>query len=152
MHLVRDPRATAFSWQREKEGLRRHPVWSTCILWDEKNLVAEWLGRIGRCEYLMVRYEDFATDPEAELRRIMAFVEAKDVLPEVGSPGVVHLRQDHAVYGNPNRFVSGPVPIRLDNEWKHRFPRADRRRATLLTWPLILRYGYRLRPQGRSPA
>jgi hypothetical protein len=37
------------------------------------------------------------------------------------------------------------VPLRLDLEWQDRLGRANRWIVTALGWPLMLRYGYRLR-------
>jgi hypothetical protein len=49
------------------------------------------------------------------------------------------------VAGNPNRFKTGQVTIRLDDEWTRRMPRTRRLVVRALLWPFLLRYGYPLR-------
>ena len=46
--------------------------------------------------------------------------------------------------GNPNRHSAGPVRLALDDEWRTRMPWRDRALGTLLTLPLLGRYGYRV--------
>jgi hypothetical protein len=70
-----------------------------------------------------------------------------------GEPTVT-LAPTHSVKGNPDRFRTGPIEIRLDDEWRRAMRPRDRRVVTALTWPLLLRYGYaagRARPQPPSP-
>ena len=58
----------------------------------------------------------------------------------------IDLRPTHSISGNPDRLRTGPVEIRLDDEWRTGMSRADHRFVTALTWPLLLRYGYLGRP------
>jgi hypothetical protein len=37
---------------------------------------------------------------------------------------------------------SGPLRLRLDDAWRAGMPARDRRLVTLLTFPLLARYGY----------
>jgi len=48
----------------------------------------------------------------------------------------------HTVAGNPVRMRSGPLKLRVDDAWRAAMPAADRRLVTLLTFPLLARYGY----------
>ena len=50
----------------------------------------------------------------------------------------------HALAGNPSRFKDGPIEIRRDDRWKTDQPRGQRAIVSLLTWPLLRRYGYSL--------
>jgi hypothetical protein len=61
----------------------------------------------------------------------------------------VRLRPTHSVSGNPNRFATGTVEVRADDEWVKHMRRTDRALVTALTWPLLLRYEYALRPAAR---
>ena len=55
----------------------------------------------------------------------------------------------HSVSGNPNRFGTGEVELRADEEWRRAMRTVDRGLVTALTWPLLLRYRYPLRaPRG----
>lgn len=56
----------------------------------------------------------------------------------------VHMKPQHMVAGSPMRFEQGLVEIAPDVEWKHKMPPAQERLVTLLTWPLPLKYGYKL--------
>jgi len=62
-------------------------------------------------------------------------------LPLVGERTVV-LHAGHTVAGNTDRFLTGPIELAVDDEWKTRLRRRDHRLVTALTWPLLLRYGY----------
>jgi hypothetical protein len=46
--------------------------------------------------------------------------------------------------GNPMRLETGHVQLRLDEAWRTDMRVMDRATVTALTWPLLLRYGYRL--------
>ena len=69
-------------------------------------------------------------------------------LPFVGEREV-ELGANHTPSGNPNRFWSGPVRLHLDDEWAHRMRLRDKTLVTLLTLPLLVRYGYPVVPSGR---
>lgn len=44
--------------------------------------------------------------------------------------------------GHPNRFRTGDVRIVLDDGWRHARSRSDRPAATVLSLPVLRRYGY----------
>jgi Sulfotransferase family len=154
VHLVRDPRATAHSFQRKKQLpdfgdgrlMQRQPPLVSSRRWALWQTVIEllWRGRPDR--YLRVRYEDFVRQPEATVRRITALV--NEVPAELAFPAgrTVHLQPTHSVSGNPNRFTTGDVEVRSDDEWMNLMRRPDRMLVTALTLPLLLRYRYPLRP------
>jgi hypothetical protein len=156
VHLVRDPRATAFSFQRVKPlpdfGDDRQMITQTPLVtarrWALWQTTAERLWRrSGR--YLLLRYEDFTREPRAAVEQILALLGEAPA----GSPFVddhtVRLGTTHSVSGNPNRFGTGDTAIRADDEWTRRMAASDRRLVTLVTWPLLLRYHYPL-AQGRG--
>ncbi|MDH2428747.1 sulfotransferase [Sphaerisporangium sp. TRM90804] len=62
-------------------------------------------------------------------------------------PGVVRLSVAHTCAGNPMRFRSGPLELTRDDSWREHLPRRHRWLVTALAWPLMLRYGYRVRDQ-----
>jgi hypothetical protein len=152
LHLVRDPRATAHSFQRRKRLpdfgderlMQRQPPLISSRRWTLSQAVIEllWRGRPDR--YLRVRYEDFVREPESTVRRITALLgEVPAELPFL-SDTTVRLQPTHSVSGNPNRFTTGSVEVRADDEWMHLMPRTDRMLVTALTTPLLLRYHYPL--------
>lgn len=146
IHLVRDPRATAFSWGRSVEGLGRLSPARASLQWDVRNAVAASATSRRGGQYVRVHYEDFVADPE---RTIVRVLEALGVVaaPSFGDhAGNFALSPNHSLHGNPRRFESGPVTIELDDEWT-RVMGTERHLVTALTLPLLLRYGYPLRPR-----
>lgn len=150
IHLVRDPRATAFSLSKRRYDpssrvfqTRAGPVRSA-LMWGTWNLSAERLGNdpAGNGSYLRIRYEDFAADPLEVLRSVGKSAGLAGEPPSVSDEGRVLLRANHSVVGNPNRMVSGLTKIEIDREWAAAMPGRDRAITGLLTWPLLLRYGY----------
>jgi hypothetical protein len=154
LHLVRDPRATAFSWQRRKalpvaDGLATmatmRPV-ASVRNWSKAGVEAELLRRfVPRDRWLFLRYEDFVAGPAAAIDRVLGFVGVAAPSPFVG-PDTVHLGTNHTMAGNPNRFRTGSVRIVEDDEWKSRMARRDRTVITAAALPMLVRYGYPVRP------
>jgi hypothetical protein len=153
VHLIRDPRATAWSFLRTKRlpdfgddrlMQRQHPLVSA-RRWSLWQAVTELLWRSRRGGYLRLRYEDFMRDPPSAVRRIAGLAgETPAALPFTG-PATVRLTATHSVSGNPNRFGTGQVELRADDEWRRTMRVGDRVMVTALTWPLLLRYRYPLR-------
>jgi hypothetical protein len=149
LHMVRDPRAVAFSWGRRDKTIRvaggtrpmgTRGVLSSMTRWTENGLGAAALRRhVPADRWMFVRYEDFATEPREVVSRILAFLGEEGALPFVEEDTVV-LRVNHTVAGNPNRFRVGNVRISLDNDWSRRMPRSRQLLVLALTWPLLVRY------------
>jgi sulfotransferase family protein len=158
VHLIRDPRATAYSWLRKKvlpdragtAFMQQQGPVKASALWALWNTAAGLLWpRSTRS--LRVHYEAFVQDPRTVVERVLAHagVEATDT-PFV-TDTEVELSPNHTVAGNPSRFATGRVAIRADDEWTTKMARWDRLRVTAVTWPLLLRYGYPVRPTRTSP-
>jgi hypothetical protein len=149
VHLVRDPRATAWSWQRkrrlplhDKEAYMRQLSASRAALaWNARALSAAALCRRRPGRAMTLRYEDFARDPRRAIDRIATLLERPLATP-VTEEGRVWMGPTHSVSGNPGRLQSGAVEIRMDDEWKERMRPLDRTLVAALTWPLLVRYGY----------
>lgn len=150
LHLVRDPRAVAYSWGRSKAsndapGARmmgtRTPA-SSAARWVENALGAELLRRrVSADRWIQLRYEDFVASPQATVARVLDAVR-HDARPPFVAPDTVVLGANHIVAGNPSRFRTGNVRIREDDEWRDRLSLADQRRVEMITAPLLARYGY----------
>jgi hypothetical protein len=63
----------------------------------------------------------------------------------VDASGAVTLTGNHTVAGNPNRFDTGSVKIRADDEWMRAMPRRQQLLLGSAVLPLIRKYGYPLR-------
>lgn len=152
IHLVRDPRAVAYSWQRKRlhpdpENPEYMPVRGSVessIRWTARNLAVEALKQRSPARYLLLRYEDFVAEPRKAIGRVLELVgEEKASRPHVGEHEV-ELGVNHNVWGNPGRLRTGRVEIRPDEEWAYRISPGDRRMVSSLTFPLLARYGYSL--------
>jgi hypothetical protein len=161
VHLVRDPRGVAYSRGRRKPELdherrpemARRNVAHSGAIWLWLNAVASIIPRFAPAvPFVRVRYEDLVAQPEAALSRILTFIDEPTATPPV-QDRVATLRPNHTVSGNPCRFSTGKVEIRLDDEWRMAMGRATWCAATAISLPLIRRYGYAIRagaPWARS--
>ena len=150
VHLIRDPRAAAYSWLRRKlqpdsdklDYMHRVGPIKSSVLWDTWNVSSEALWRDSTGRYMKLYYEDFVGAPRRAVEDILGMLhENARRLPFIGERDV-ELGFSHTVSGNPNRFQSGPVRLRPDDEWVSRMRPRDRGSVTLLTFPLLARYGY----------
>lgn len=154
LHLVRDPRAVAYSWAKKKaqpdsadrEFMVQFSPTKSAWMWDAWNGAAEALWGRDPSRYLRLRYEDFISDPRGSFERILGLLD-EDVEPPLASESEVKLGVSHTVSGNPNRFQTGSVALRPDTEWTQKMDPADRRLVTALTYPMLRRYGYPVRPE-----
>lgn len=158
VHMVRDPRAVAYSWRRWKQWttstpdaprfMRRHGAVDSTLGWISWNLAADALiSRRRDGKGLRLRYEDFMSNPRDVLNAIADLVgEHPTELPFVGDR-TVQLRANHTVSGNPSRFKVGMVELRDDDEWKARQGALDRVIVTSMALPFLRRFGYQVRPR-----
>jgi hypothetical protein len=158
-HLVRDPRASAFSWKQRRyesitsgaEVTRRGAVDAT-IRWNVLNLEAELLRRaVPRARSVRIRLEDFVASPQRVLGELLRLLDEEErSLPFIGERSV-RLGASHAIGGNPSGRRAGVVEIRDDSEWKRAQGALDRRLAATLALPLMRRYGYPLAVSSSAP-
>lgn len=141
VHLVRDPRATAFSAGGRRSAGPRSSAMSA-LRWVACHGATEALWRGDRDRYLRVSYEEFVARPRAVLEAIARLLDEPDVPSGVVDDDTVSMEVNHTVEGSPHRFRSGTVEIREDDAWRTKLRPLDRRVVTLLTSPLLRRYGY----------
>jgi hypothetical protein len=150
LHLIRDPRAAAYSWSKRKpqpdtdtrEHMVRFSPTKSSALWDSWNASAEALWRHTPEKYLRLRYEDFVSSPRESFEKILHLVGEGDAEPPLVSEREVKLGISHTVSGNPNRFETGAVELRPDREWISKMSPRDKALVTALTFPLLKHYGY----------
>jgi hypothetical protein len=155
VHVVRDSRAVAHSWTRQVSRpeaatgsfMTRYSPAVSAGQWNAQNGAVALLARCGT-PTLRVRYEDLTRAPAATLAQIAAFA---GLVASPGGPPIIgggagghwaELGAAHTVSGNPMRFTTGRVPIRQDERWRTAMPARQRRTVTVLTLPLLARYGY----------
>ena len=141
LHLMRDSRAVAHSWGQPKRRPEVH--------WAE-----EYMPRIGALraalDWVFINLATarlFARTPGYQFLRYEDLSEGRAFVPSEGNALV------HSVSGNPLRFDAAQKPLTPDRRWLTEFRGARRLLVTLLTAPLLLYYGYRLKPEdkGRAP-
>ncbi len=148
VHLVRDPRGVEFSLLKRKlQGVPEflhHSLVKGSLAWTGKNILMEWLGKKAPQRYLRIRYEDFVRQPDINLRKICNLV-GEDVasLPLIENNQFV-VTSNHVIAGSPQRFRSGVDRLKLDEAWKEKMTANERKKVTLLTLPLLSRYGYNM--------
>jgi hypothetical protein len=146
IHLVRDSRAVAHSWQRKKFNpgsgvdMDRYSLLKTGVEWDVIN------GLIGGLKhrsagYTVVHYEDFISDPASALDKVFAMI---GVDPDLPVDGRLTLTDDHTVAGNPIRFKRGETQLSLDDEWRRSMAVPGKVAMTSLTLPALARYGFKV--------
>ena len=151
VHLVRDSRAVAYSWQRIKESpavvggqlMPRMSPAKSSRLWSIHNYSYGLLW--GFSSLSRLRYEDFVNDPTSNLAEFLiraGFNEEAGGLHDIVHGREISPSADHTVSGNPSRFRTGKIELRPDEEWKGKMRGADKNVVTALTAPLLLKYGY----------
>jgi hypothetical protein len=150
IHLVRDPRAVAHSWTRDKldpdapggEKMVKLPPFVTGLYWSVWNAALARICQRQRISRLVVRYEDLVAEPRRTLESICIWAGLDGrPLPFVGDKEVL-LTLNHAVSGNAVRFDQGLVQIVGDQAWSTSMSTAARRAAWASSWPVRRRFGY----------
>lgn len=149
VHLVRNPCASIHSMMRrkrykdERDGRRRTPFLD---LARTAKYALRWRSDLAKIERIgvdvVVRYEDFAADPQATLESICDLMGIP--CPRlVSEDGIADLGVNHAGMGNRNRFRHGPVEIRTDDRWERDMRRLPRAIVWAITRRAARPYGYR---------
>lgn len=150
LHLVRDPRAVAYSWWKRPKKLgsqiqkvmpRIHPI-RTALVWLEWNFLFQniW-GKSPK--YMFLRFEDFTQRPLVTLKNILQWLQVPSkVLDSLFiNENEVRISIQHTVSGNPVRFNKGTIKI-IQTSSETNF--AWNTIVLLITAPLMFRYGYRI--------
>lgn len=157
VHLVRDSRAVAYSWRREK--VRPEIYWEQKFMGQRKTLTSalRWSSLQKLTERLrdtskqnaLLRYEDLVSDPQTGLLGV--FTDLGIEQPSLDFIDGFHasLKPSHTVSGNPVRFTNKEIKIKPDVEWQHAMAIHQKWLVTLITWPLLLKYGYFQKDEGR---
>lgn len=148
LHLMRDPRAVAFSFTRTKVKpgelfIPPQSVAKTMGYWLAVNPAVErfWNAE-SNPRYMRMTYESFIRSPRASLERILSFVGEPDLPLPLREERTVSVTPAHSVAGNESRSARGDLKLRLDDEWREKMPARSRKLVEALTWPLLVRYGY----------
>ncbi|MFN7961184.1 MAG: sulfotransferase [Thermoanaerobaculia bacterium] len=160
VHLVRDPRAVAWSYLKafardEAAGVEQdiapQAAWRTALGWSLTNLAAEWVARqLPRGQSVTVRYEELVSSPAATLERIgrAARADVGVVVDRVRRGEAFAV--GHTIAGNRLRR-SGAVALKPDWSWQGRLSRGARAAVLAFSGPLLPRYSYEFRSPRPSP-
>jgi hypothetical protein len=162
IHLVRDPRAVAYSWTRRvrrpeaAEAVAASPKYMatlsparSALRWNIMNLGLDLLAT-RRTPVRLMRYEDFVAAPVAAMRELAEFTGVQPDLSFMTDTGA-NLGLSHSAGGNPMRFSAGRIEFRRDDAWRSRLRPDERAQVAALTLPLLARYGYLRRTGGDGP-
>jgi hypothetical protein len=157
IHVVRDLRAVIHSWRKKKYNpgadadMPQWSAWQTMATWSVQNLACQNLAK--SCNYHLVRYEDFARAPQ---KTIASLIHQLAPISNKTAPflneSTIKLPRLHSVSGNPDRFSVGETTIRPDVAWHQELDSPTRIVGTLVGFPLLRRYGYRLCRESSSDA
>src|SRR5690606_32109791 len=145
VHMVRDPRAVAYSWSRPT--MRRHSTGRSSLNWLAWNGLTELVAPQYRGRFRRLRYEDLVANPRAEVEALLDLAGVPVAEGPFRGPATVQLGTNHTVSGNPRRFRKGEVEIRADDEWRAAQGFRARATVTAITLPLLPRYRYPLWPR-----
>ncbi|MEE8601975.1 sulfotransferase [Euzebya tangerina] len=159
VHLVRDSRGVAFSWMKVKRQFDRAAGGDGEETDDADAMMTRWrpgqtAGRYLAYNALLdglraldvptvrVAYESLIAQPTEHLARVLDLIDRGDADLSFVGEGVADLGTSHTIGGNPMRFQAGPVPLRLDEQWRTALDARDRATVTAVTAPLLAAYGY----------
>jgi hypothetical protein len=155
LHVVRDPRAAAYSGMQEKVhgsdasglALKQFSATRNTFHWDVRNLLIERRVKptLGEDRYRRVRYEDLMASPREAFGEIADWVGLDPASMPFTGDSSLRMVQSHTVMGNPNRHVDGETSLRTDSRWVDKLGGRDRVVVNALAAPLMVRYGYPLR-------
>lgn len=153
LHLVRDARGVSYSWAKadvkrpqaaDGDGvMSSYSAWYTAGWWATFQLEAEAMGQALPIA-ARIRYEDLVGNPRDAVARALSDLGLASYAGGLGhlDEKGVSLEPTHGLAGNPSRFRQGYINLALDEEWRTRMSDKDRRVATAIGWPGLVRYGY----------
>lgn len=167
VHLVRDPRASLFSWTRRpipifdrtvRRALVRTRTWTEGVQYWIRATMAAYILKLVGIPYMRVKYEDFVACPETVVEQIVAFAQSRGIPLEPEKAALLFLRQNrivlqerHLLGGNPGvKSKKGLIAIKEDTAWLRELSVPQRLLWTLIFLPWILWFGYSLWPKVQS--
>lgn len=150
VELVRDPRAIAHSMlRRTKERplgggrMRSEPVTRSskmCLLTAGAGALVR--RAYGRERSRLLRYEDLIRNPGLALKTVTELVGGAASSLPLPDEHIARLTPQHSVGGNPIRSSVGNIALVERKEWPTGLSAWERIVVSLLTLPVLLRYGY----------
>lgn len=153
VQIVRDPRGVLFS--RRKRSAPDNPgrarpieAGKTAVYWMLRQLTFDAIRRrYGKERSFIVVYERLMEDPNPALRTACRLLGEPEPAGELQLGVPLPMSEVHGPDGS-GRFAPTQVVLRVDNRWQSELHPFDRVLMTVLTFPLLLRYGYPIRTKG----
>ena len=152
VHIVRDPRGVLFSTRKrsspDKPGaFRPLETVKVAAYWIMRQITFDGIReRYGTDRSLLVIYEELMQDPKPALRAASQMLGEPEPALELRSGTPIRVPEVHGPDGSSvQRFVSTEVVLREDDRWRSDLHPLDRLLMTLLTYPMLRRYGYPVR-------
>lgn len=143
VHLVRDPRAVAWSWREPKQYVYAMSSSKSTAYWHGFNLAARAITRRHPQRSAFLRYEEFIADPAGTIDALLRLCGASTAANPMHGR-TIDLHTNHTVTGNPDRFRTGATIVRdSDDSWRTGLSVPGRLAAAVVSSPLFWRYGYR---------
>lgn len=147
VHLVRDPRAVAYSWKKKRRAeAKRYPPIRTALRWNIWNLGTHLLARDKKAfKYMRLHYEDLTQNPKQSTDRILEFVGKSDTqLPFITPTEVKAVVKHHILAGNKqSRFENTETfKIKYDDRWQSGLSIWQKLIVMSITLPLLIWYRY----------
>lgn len=158
IHLVRDPRGVAFSWQKQVRSdsepgyMPRSPAIRTASRWMSSNIFVQLSLRRLSSTYYRVRYEDLVAYPSDIAHEISRATSNPAASNGWADHRVQHANEHHLVGSNPGvrRHLGRDLRLKLDEEWRTSLPRGQRWLVTAVCGGLMTAYDYPLRKRHHS--
>jgi len=157
IHLIRDSRAVAYSWQRKKKRpeiywtnsyMSRYSIIKATQDWILKNLLIEYL-KMKVKHHQTVSYEIFSQFPKITIIKLIRWLQidfSEDKISFFKNEKIVYLKRiNHTVSGNPVRFKQGKIEIKTDTEWMYNMPLLKKIVVSILTHPLLIYYKHKFK-------
>lgn len=150
IHLIRDSRAVAYSWQREKvrpeipweqKFMSQRGILKSASRWNSRNRSAQKLKQRSQ-QSALLRYEDLAHNPKECLSKLITDLGIEPYSLDFLNGASAQIKTLHTVSGNPVRFMREEIKIRPDLQWQNDMATHQKWMVTILTWPLLMKYGY----------
>jgi len=139
IHLVKDPRAFAYSMSKRQDGsVNRKQAARAALRWNAENYLFDKLfrNRFTENEVLRIRYEDLASNPKTVLQNMLGWLE----LPYDENMVSDFRCVNHGIAGNPMR--QRKTGIQLDEKWRHGLSAGMQRLVRGMSRSLSKRYGF----------
>ena len=145
IHLVRDPRAVVYAWNKEKFDPAKNKLLKrdkkSARAWIIRNILSEVI--LTKIPGITVKYEDFAKYPKQTFNFI---INSTSILKGKNNPFITETEVElpilHSMGGNPDRFKTGITKIKYDDEWRYKISKRSKITTDILTFFLRMKYKY----------